>query len=435
MLNRKCIFAFLAVFLTISTGYAAEEIVTVEAQGWGASRDNAIQAACIEGVKMINGFLFTTESASQSSVARSNTSNDDVTQRSSAINLSSSREIQEKVKGAIRGYNVVTVEKDQDGQWHAVLSVSVAKYKTPGIDPNTRRRIVVVPIGVRESTYSVGSQQVDSSSTSGDLRDAIEKFLVQSRRFTVLGRQDADAILKEKNLILRESTSVDELAKIGATLGTDYLLCGEIKEFVVLAGATQNMFTDNVSIRVQRARINVSYRILVMPTSQVKWAGEAVIDLTPEQCKAFRGDLNATYNALLNEGAREICLQALGNIYPVRGLKVLENGEIVLNQGGALHYEGELLDAYRLGEKLVDTYAKESLGRTETKIGTLQVVRVEAKLSYAVVIDGAVKATDFDAEKGIICRPSRVIFAQPEQEPQDTIKPPTRTEGVKLPFD
>lgn len=415
------------------TIYAAEEIVTAEAQGWGSSRESAIQAACIEGVKQINGFLFTTESAILNAVSRSSATTDDNSTRTTTIDTASARSTEEKVKGAIRGYEVLTIEQEEDGQWHAVLSVQVAKYKTPGIDPNTRRRIVVVPLRVRESSYKVGDQFVASSATASDLRDALEKYLVQSRRFTVLGRQDAEAILKEKNLILRESADIEENAKIGATLGTDYLLCGEIKELTVLTGTSQSVFSDRVSKRVQRARVVVNYRILVMPTSQVKWAGQAIIDFSLEQCRSLRGDIAAAYEALLDIVAREVCIQALGNIYPVRGMQVLEDGQVVLNQGGELHREGELLDAYRLGEQIVDAYAKESLGRVETRIATLQVVRVDAKLSYAKVIEGAVSSADVSA--GIICRPSRMLFAQDYEQEEDTIKPPTRNEGVKLPFD
>lgn len=433
MRNPRCVFASFIAFLTCWLGYAMEETVTAEAQGWGTSREAAIQSACMEGVKKINGFLFATESVSQSSVSRSSKSSNGKNRQSATVNTDSSREMRERVKGAIRGYDVITLEQQGDGQWHAVLSVNVLKYKTPGIDPNTRRRIVVAPLGIREKGYRVGDQLVAASSTAGDLRDGLEKFLVQSRRFTVLGRQETEAVLKEKNLILRETASVDEYAKIGATLGTDYLLCGEIKELAVLVGTSPNLFTDQVSRRIQRARIAVTYTILVMPTSQIKWAGKAVIDFTAEQCRAFRGDAATAYNALLDGAAREICAQALGNIYPVRGMQVNGNGEIVLNQGGELHYEGELLDAFRLGDKIVDVYAKESLGRVETRIATIQIVRVDAKLSYARAIDGAV--TPADIEAGIVCRPSRAMVLQRKGEDTDSIKPPTRNEGVRLPFD
>lgn len=428
-----CIFALLITLVSCCYVHAEEENITTEAQGWGASRENAIQSACIEGVKKINGFLFSTASSNESSVSRSSLSNDGVAQNTTAVSTESSRETQEKVKGAIRGYDIVSIDQEEDGQWHAVLMVNVLKYKTPGIDPNTRRRIVVMPLGVRDNAFRVGEQLVASSATANDLRDALEKYLVQSRRFTVLGRKDAEAILKEKNLILHESASIEEYSKIGATLGTDYLLCGEIKELAVVVGTTKNLFTDQISKRIQRARIAVAYRILVMPTSQIKWAGDAVIDFAPEQLKDFRGDVGAVYGALWDEASRDISAQALGNIYPVRGMKVLENGEIVLNQGGALHFEGEVLDAYRQGEQILDAYAKESLGRVETRVATIQIVRVEAKLSYARIIDGNVTAADVTA--GIVCRPTRAVFVKNSTEDKDSRKLPAQTEGVKLPFD
>ena len=432
-MKRSWLFLILlTVLIPSGTIFAAEEIVTVEVQGWGASRESAIQAACIEGVKQINGFLFTSESGRQEAFSQSSTTANGSSKRTSSISSASGRGMEEKVNGAIRGYDVLSMQKEKDGQWHAVLSVQVlkqSKYVTPGIDPNTRRRIVVVPFEVREPSYKVGDQLLRASVTSSDLRDALEKFLVQSRRFTVLGRKDAEAKLKEKNIILNESASFDEIARIGAVLGTDYLLCGEIKEFVILA---EQVFTDRLSMQVRRVRAKVDYRIVVMPTSQVKWAGQALIDFNLEQCKSLRGDVASAYEALLDVAARDICLQALGNIYPIRGMRVLEDGQVALNQGGALRREGELLDAYRLGENIVDVYTKESLGRVETRIATLQIVRVEAKLSYAKVIEGAVSAADVSA--GVVCRPSRALIIQGSESKKATNNSPTRNEGVKIPF-
>lgn len=342
--------------------------------------------------------------------------------------------MQERVKGSIKGYDIVSCEQEENGEWHAVVSVQVAKYKTPGIDPNSRRKLVVAPFATTVAAYSVGGQNVSARATADKFRDKLETFLVQSRRFTILGRQDSEAILSEKNLILKESAEIDEYAKIGAALGTDYLVCGKITDVTVAKGQTQSLFTDNATPRILRARATLNYRILVMPTGQVKWADEVAIDLDADECKALRGDEAAAYDALVDASARAVCVQALGNIYPVRAARVLENGEVVLNQGGALHWEGELLDAYRLGELVVDAYNHESLGREESRIALLQVVRVEAKLSYARVVDGEVPA-DAVAANRVLCRPSRAVFVEEKPAEESSIKPPTATEGVRLPFD
>lgn len=429
MKNHRFIALLAATALFGAVARGAEEIVSTEAEGWGATRDTAVQSACVEGVKKINGFLFSTTGTQETSVARSSTTVDGDAHRQTAVLTASEREMQEKVKGAIKGYDIVSCEQEENGEWHAIVTVQVAKYKTPGIDPNSRRKMVIAPFATISAAYSVGDQNVSARATADKFRGKLETFLVQSRRFTILGRQDSDAILAEKNLILRESAEIDEYAKIGAALGTDYLVCGKIADVTVVKGQTQSLFGETSAPKILRARIALDYRILVMPTGQVKWADEVSVDLDADECKALRGDEAAAYDALVDAAARAVCAQALGNIYPVRAARVLDNGEVVLNQGGTLHWEGEMLDAYRLGEVIVDAYNHESLGREESRIALLQVVRVEAKLSYARVIEGEVPA-EVVAENRVLCRPTRAVLVETAKP-----EPSAPSSGVKLPFD
>ena len=425
----KTLFAvFAAAMLFGIVARGEEEIVATEAEGWGATPESAVQAACFEGVKKINGFQFATTGTQKTTVARASTSVNGEAERQSAILAASEREMQEKVRGSIKGYEILSREQESDGQWHAVVEVKIAKYKTPGIAPDSRRKLVVAPLETLTDAYSIGVQNVSAKATAEKFREKIETFFVQSRRFTILGRQDTDAILAEKNLILRESADLSEYAKIGATLGTDYLVCGKVTEVAVVKGQTKSLFTDNTTPRILRARVRLNYRILVMPTGQIKWSDTVDIDLPANALKAFRGDEAAAYDALIDAAARAVCAQALGNIYPIRVAKVLENGEVVLGEGGSLHWVGELLDAYQLGEVIRDAYSKESLGRDESRIALLQVVRVEAKLSYARVIEGSIPA-EAAAGNRVLCRPSRVVLPAKEEEQ------PVKTGGVRLPFD
>ena len=80
----------------------------------------------------------------------------------------------------------------------------------------------------------------------------------------------------------------------------------------------------------------------------------------------------------------------------------------MLGEGGTLRREGELFDVYQLGEVIVDAYSKESLGREESRIARIQVVRVESKLSYANIVEGAIPAEAVSANR-VLCRPARIV--------------------------
>ncbi len=428
MKAKTLVSIFAAAMLLGVAARGEEEIVATEAEGWGATPETAVQAACVEGVKKINGFQLATTGTQKTAVVRASASVNGDTERHSAILSASERAMQEKIRGSIKGYEILSREQEEDGQWHAVVEVRIAKYKTPGIAPDSRRKLVVAPFETLTAAYSVGGQNVSAKATAEKFREKLETFFVQSRRFTILGRQDSEAILAEKKLILRESADIGEYAKIGATLGTDYLVCGKLSDVTIVKGQVKNLFTDNTAPRLLRAKATLQYRILVMPTGQIKWSDDVCIDLKTNELKALRGDEAAAYDALIDAAARAVCAQALGNIYPIRIAKVLENGEVVLGEGGSLHWEGEAFDVYQLGDVIVDAYSKESLGREELRIARIRIARVEAKLSYANVIEGAIPAEAAAANR-VLCRPARIV--QPaEPEPKKS-----SGGGVRMPFD
>jgi hypothetical protein len=78
---------------------------------------------------------------------------------------------------------------------------------------------------------------------------------------------------------------------------------------------------------------------------------------------------------------------ALSNIYPMR-IVAIKGKTVVLNQGGKTLKAGDKLSVYFLGEEMFDPYTKESLGQMEDKVADIQVVRVNAKTTYAKIVGG-----------------------------------------------
>ncbi len=422
----------LVAWFAAGAALGAEDVV--RATGRGASDKEAVQDALINAIAQHDGVSL--DVATQLSVEQQDraVTVDGTSQTRGDLQSTASRDTQQKIKGRVSRYTVVSCEQQPNSRWIAEVDVVFFRYETPGLSPDSRRKLVVAPFDSVPGGFSVTGRQVSAQEITASFRDRLETQLVQSRRFAVLGRQDTDAILREKKLILSESTDPGEYAKIGATLGTDYIVCGKVSGLEVDKGTVHSPFTDAVLPQIRSARIALNYRILVMPTAQIKWAGEVDIDLDPDHCLELGGDETAACDALLDAAARAVCAQALGNIYPVRAVKLLDGGEVVLNQGGTLLWEGETFDVFRLGEPIVDPYTHETLGRDESRIATIQVVRVDAKLSYARVLDGTIPAEAVAANR-VVCRPPRLGFAVPAPAEEPAIKPPTATTGVRLPFD
>jgi hypothetical protein len=120
----------------------------------------------------------------------------------------------------------------------------------------------------------------------------------------------------------------------------------------------------------------------------------------------------------------KIGTQILDAIYPIIVVSV-NRGVFTLNQGGDLVEAGAVYGVYERGPKVFDPYTKESLGRTETKVGELKVERVTPKMSSASLAKGALSAFDDFKVGRFVCRleaaaPSRA--QQNERKVKEKIK-------------
>ncbi|WDL70005.1 hypothetical protein IP364_00630 [Helicobacter winghamensis] len=81
-------------------------------------------------------------------------------------------------------------------------------------------------------------------------------------------------------------------------------------------------------------------------------------------------------------------------IYPPK-IAAMASNEAVFSQKMS---EGLSLECFSLGQKVKNSYTKESAGAIETKTGDITIVRTNPKQSYTKITSGSVKTGD-------ICRP------------------------------
>ena len=430
---------------------ARAETVVRRVTGHGSTHDDAVRVGLVEAVRQVSGAaLQSTSSATLTAQDATASSSDSTGAESSSSSSVSVQTLDEKTdtvtKGVVAGYTVISESEDHEtGTWKIEMDVSVAVYKTPGLSPDSRRKIAILPFKTR-GNYPVGGVMLAAETVSQDFSDRLITLFTQSRRFAVLTRQDDDVLKAEKDLIVREAPAA-EMAKIGQTLGADYILAGTVSLLDIPAPVQKtNAATGSATLSLPYARFKVQYRIIVVATGQIKFADDIFVDLDRTQLRATRADPGAAYEAVKREAARGVAWRALSAIYPSHVVDILENGEIVFDEGGSLVIPGTYYDVFRLGAKLKSHSSGESIGRTEEKIATLLVTRVDAKMSYGQVSDGAVTWDDFD--QGVIVRPYRPVlqvapagaapaagYGAPATPAGGVVVPTTPGGGVKLPFD
>lgn len=435
-------FALLAAFWAAGAAQAQIETVSVQTEGRGPSRGAAVEAALLDAVKQVNGVSFDLDQVRRSAMSRLAARSSDGSVSELVLQEEVSKEIKQKLSGAVSSYSVDQADEMGPGDWIANVTAQIARYNAPGASGN-RRRIAMALFDVPKSSFPCGGAQLSSATVRADLRDKLNAFFTQSRRFDVLSRQDAEALSSEKSTISTDSP-VEELCKIGRQMGLDYIIVGKIRNFLVSEPRTIRLqLTGRTKTALDRALMEVEFRIVVVATSQIKWADSVAIDLAQADIAALGFDPTTIYRALLDSVARAVSEQSLANIYPIRAAALLPTGEVVLNQGGALVAPGTLYDAFLLGDEIRNASTGESLGRAETFLTTLAVTRSDAKLAYAAPVEGAAGVTAEQVAAGIVVRGHRPRMDLSETTDSPVSATPVKNSaveisnggGVKLPFD
>ncbi len=400
------------------------QVTHLVTEGHGYTRASAVRDALIEAIKQTQGVAISSQRAYTKSIKEAGISIDGDSSHGISINERSIKKIKEATRGFIRNYRIIDSYKE-GGEWVVKVQITMLKYKTPGLSPQKRRKLAVIPFKYKIS-YNILGQQASGEIVSKRFTQALISNITQSRKFTVLDRENSKYYTQEKNFILSDNSAKNELLKLGNRLGSDYLVVGQILDFRVDKITEHNTIGIPESSRIV-CNTTISYRILAMATQQIKWSETVSSSFTLDKSGSSKS-VEAIVSICMDKIAGKILNHILDNIYPPVIVATTSNS-IIINQGGNNMHKGDIFKVYKKGERLVDPYTHEFLGYEEIEVGRVKIVTVRAKVSYAKLLSGA-------AKKGMILRRikkiSKNIINSGEATTNVKITP---SGGVVLPFD
>ncbi len=417
----------LTVSLLLPVILSAKIVTTyVTAEGVGKSKVSATRNALIEAIKQTQGVAIASKRVYYKSIKEAAISVDGDSSHGISIDERSQKSIAEATRGFIRRYSIVDAYRD-GGEWHVKVRVALKKYKSPGFSPNKRRRMAVIPFEYKKSYIILGNYENGKEVASRFTQSLVSK-IVQSRKFTVLDRENSAYYKNEKNFILSGDSSKEEYLKLGKRLGTDYLLIGKLLSYKVGENRVERDLEESGSSTV-KCSATISYRILMMSTQQIKWS-ETIYSTVSLPENSDLGSAEAIVAYTTDKLADIILKHILNNIYPPRVIMVTSHS-IVINQGGNSIQNGAVYEVYQPGQRLVDPYTHEFLGYEEIRTGVIRVNKVRPKVSYATILSGY-------AKKGAILRLKKApegkkgFYSEGEKKADIKVTPGG---GVVLPFD
>ena len=391
---------------------------TVEAVGHGSNRQEATAAALTEAVAQVNGAVVDGTQIMQSTMVSGGTQSADGGETNFAFNITTGQTVNRQASGVLRRYQVLSVRQIDTGT-EVKIRAEVEIYDSPGLSPDSRRKLAILPFRINMPTAQV-AELSDPYKITEQITDALSSALVGSRRFAVLERGEDAALGAERARWSGANASVPEAAKLGRELGADYLVLGKVSSAKGGVQTREMRATGRVD-RKGFAKFQVEVKVIIPATGQIKYFRQENINLDdPSIDYGSSGAITARVGQLLAARLTE-------GIYPLQVVDV-SNGIAVLNQGGDSMKVGETLMLVTVGAELKDPYTGEPLGGAETPVGNMRVNRVDAKLSYAQLDDRA---------KVVIRKGMTVKRVETSYAGRDANVPPpaARTQGVKLPWE
>jgi curli biogenesis system outer membrane secretion channel CsgG len=426
-------FTFACLFIGLSSlGFSSVSVnyETVEAKGWDATEQSAINAAIVEALGRVNGKNI---SASNQLKSLSQSINNNG-QKSRMSQKEIEKAYAEATNGMVASYDVLDVKPDGRGQYQALVRAKILKVNVNLNDK--RKRIGVVPFRLAGVDFLVNDRSVDKQQVNRILSQSFVSQLVQTRKFTVLDREYMAEIVGEKNRLLSGSNaSIEDIARLGVELSADYLIVGSLENVNYSTQIVHSRLTGSSS-EVGEGNFEVSYRIIDIATKQIKFADFARLQISRDDIAEIDQSrrLENVDSAMCEIAAERITQKIMGAIYPMLITKVRGNS-VYLNQGGDSLSVGDVFEVFEYGERQYDPYTNESLGREEFYIGTIEVRRVNPKSAQGNIVEQEIDFAEVFAPKTLVCRAPAVSEPGSNQNWRKSSSQVLGNGGVKLPFD
>jgi len=337
------------------------KVVEIDATGVGNSRGAAVLDAINMAVQQVNGVA--------------------VSFNQGAISEPDSNTIQAASGGSVQGFTVTSAKQDSSSlQWQVALKVRVNKFVAP--ESASLPKVAVVYPRLHQASYVIGDQVLSGDNAATSIMAIISDSLRKSNRFAVIDHKQDASIDEELAHIQPGAAPPAEIAKLGQRLSADLLIIPEINA-LNYHKSTRLLHFSGRELNSFAGGADISFSVVNVATGQTVLSehfGTQFPATPPSVYGAQRvgiGTVNSYLAGLTDQFTQRFILK----YFPIAIIK-LEGDTAILNQGAAMLKVGETYNAIRLGEDVKDPQTGQSLGRLESPVGTVQIVKVAEKMAF-----------------------------------------------------
>lgn len=219
----------------------------------------------------------------------------------------------------------------------------------------------------------------------------LEASFRATRKLRVLSRdKEVIADLREEQQFAESDLAKGDAAATGEMSNAHYLVLPKVQDFKFYRSAKPLPNFDSKYRRQDSGLLQLTVQMVDTSSGQVK----ANFDLTSRFAtksaivNSKGGSPNSThFTKMAKEVAAQLADQFVAAVFPMKVVKRTRGGQIIINRGkdGGMKM-GETLEVFFAGEELIDPDTGMSLGSSEEFVGTVEVVRINPKVTYAKIV-------------------------------------------------
>ena len=307
---HQFVFALALVMLVQTKVFADVSYVNIKSVGHGDTYESALNKALVEALQKVNGVSLKSKTLSDT-ISRSVMKGSDKEVYKDQLFRN---QIYKETEGAIKSFEIIKEGKDSNtGRLKIEITATVAKFELS--QSANRRRIAVLPFRI-----NIASTSIDPAEGERMLSQALVNYLTQTRKFAVIDRDFS--IETDSELVnFSKSSRIEDKIKIGQKLNANYVIVGQIENLDIQEVEKKYLTSDKV-FKSKKAFIDFNYRIIDVPTSQIKFASQ------------YRTQINVKNESqplskVTQETAETVGLEIMYAIYPIL-IEKIENGLVFL---------------------------------------------------------------------------------------------------------
>lgn len=263
--------------------------------------------------------------------------------------------------------------------------VAIAESAVPLVAKN-RATVMSLP-RVAVGLVKAGSTAItgpDAGKHVPKFTDTIITRLVQSKRFTIIDRQEVDQLLDEQTAqALAENRDLPSV--MGTLKGCDYLVIGSLQNFSMEEQVIKLPNSSRV-MKVLDGFAEGNMRLVDARSGDIMESRKISVQTQLE----IQAGEDRVVAALADSFAAKVVANLLNAVYPIKIAAVVPENTVYINRGtDGLLNNGAVLDVMQVGQKVVDPDTGVELGAVETRIGQVELTNVEGNRSIGKIIEGA----------------------------------------------